>query len=168
MSIADSSLCSILEEELFRPLLISTLLMFFVSNFSIYLFSISKITMSLNYFVTFFLYYCTFQDLRTKKRVGLGHKRGKMYLLVHNNVPRELVSSTSTLKSSLLWYFCLDHPFLWKHQQALSWMSIEPFECVTCQLGKHHRTTYLSQWCFVSYGPFELIHSDIWSSCRVS
>ena len=65
VSIADGSLCSILGEGVIQTsssLNIDNVL--YVPNFHTNLLSFSKITKSLNYSVTIFPYYCTFQDLQ--------------------------------------------------------------------------------------------------------
>ncbi|XP_078445042.1 uncharacterized protein LOC144714219 [Wolffia australiana] len=60
----------------------------YVPNFPVNLLSISAITKSLFCSVSFFPYHCTFQDLRTGKRIGLGHETGRgIYELVSDLPP---------------------------------------------------------------------------------
>ena len=125
------------------------------------------ITKALNYSVTFFPYHCTFQDLQTGKMIDLDGKRGGLYVLVRDNVPKDLLSSISSPESSLLRHYRLGYPSLRKLQQVLPWMSMESFECESCQLGKYHCAIY-RQSSYVSHAPFELIHSNIWGPSRVS
>ena len=75
----------------------------YVSNFPINLLSISAITKTLFYFVTFYAYHCIFQNLQTWKRIGLSRKAGKgLYLLVWDEIPKRLLCSMSKVESSFL------------------------------------------------------------------
>ena len=50
-------------------------------NFSFNLVSVSKLTRTLKYRVSFFPTYCLFQDFMTKRIIGRGHESGGLYIL---------------------------------------------------------------------------------------
>ena len=75
----------------------------YVLDFPVNLLSISVITTQLTCSVSFFPFHCIFQNLQTKKMIGLDRKRGDdMYLLVRDEISRRLVSLVSTSKPSVL------------------------------------------------------------------
>ena len=53
----------------------------FVTRFLFNLLSVSQNTKLVEYTVTFYPSSCIFQDLRTKKMIGLGHKHNGLYCL---------------------------------------------------------------------------------------
>ena len=140
----------------------------YVSDFPVNLLSISAITTQLMCYVSFFLFHCTFQNLQTRKMIGLGRKRGDgMYLLVRDEIPCGLVAFMSTSELSVLWHYRLGHPSHQKLQQALPWISVSPFDCQPCQLGKHHRVTFRRLRLVSSQSLFDLVHCDVWGPSRV-
>ena len=105
----------------------------FVPEFPVNLLSNSAITKQLRCCVTFFPFHCTFQDLQTERRIGLGRERGNgVYLLVRDDIPQGLVSVASTSESSSLWHYRLGHLSHQKLQQALPWCSVSRFDCESC------------------------------------
>jgi len=85
-----------------------------VPKFAINLLSISRITRDLNCLSFFFPSYCVFQDIATKKTIGLGHANDGLYILDSNPQVATLaikrdVSSTSD--ELLLWQHRLGHLF---------------------------------------------------------
>ena len=85
-----------------------------VPNFTLNLLSISHLTKHLNCCVIFFPSYCVFQDIATKKTIGLGHANDGLYILDSNPQVATLaikrdVSSTSD--ELLLWQHRLGHLF---------------------------------------------------------
>ena len=44
--------------------------------------------------------------------------------------------------------------------------TLQSLECQTCQLGKHHRATFVPRSVQRASSPFELVHSDIWDPSR--
>lgn len=80
-----------------------------VSSFPFNLLSISKITKTLNCFVSFYPSMCIFQDLETRKMIGMGPEIcGLYYLDLHLSPSRALQSPISALQ----WHCCLGHPSL--------------------------------------------------------
>ena len=78
----------------------------------------------------------------------------------------QALSVTSTTTFSLFWHRCLGHPCLKKLKKTLSWLSLTQFVCESCQLGKHHRSSYSSHDGIPSSAPFDLLHCDIWGPSR--
>ena len=93
VSIADGRVCPVAGKGLATPtssLPLSDVL--YVPNFPVNLLSISAITKTLFCSVYFFPYHCTFQDLRTGKRIGLGRETGRgLYELVPDTPSTGLV-----------------------------------------------------------------------------
>ena len=134
----------------------------YVPEFLVNLLSISAITKQLLCYVTFFPFHCIFQDLRTRKKISLDRERDNgMYLLVSDDIPQGLASVASTFEPSFLWHYQLGHPFHQKLQQALPWVSVSSFDYESCQLGKHHRTSFRHLRLVSSPTLFELVHCDI-------
>ena len=97
----------------------------------------------------------------------MGRDKGQgVYLLVKDEIPRDLALLTSTADQSIIWHRLLGHPSHRKLQQALPWMSISSFQCESCELGKHHRVTYRRLSLVRSQSPFELVHCDVWGPVR--
>ena len=73
---------------------------------------------------------------------------------------------TSTTTSSLLWHRRLGHTCFDKLKKTLPWLSLTQFVCESCQLGKHHRSSYSSRNGIPSSAPFDLLHCDVWGPSR--
>ena len=86
-----------------------------------------------------------------------------MYLLMSDDIPRGLAYVASTSKPSSLWYYRLGHLFYQKLRQALPWCSVSQFACESCQLSKHHRTSFRHVRLVSSPTSFELVHCDVLS-----
>ena len=52
---------------------------------------------------------------------------------------------TSTATSSLWWHRHLGHPCFDKLKKTLPWLSLTQFVCESCQLDKHHQSSYSSR-----------------------
>ena len=125
----------------------------YVPSFPFNLLSISAITRALSCTITF----------------GLGHENGRgIYELVTNEPSSGLQALfvTSTATSSLLWHRRLGHHCFDKLKKTLSWFSLAQFLCKSCQLGKHHRSSYSSRDAIPSSVPFDLLHCDVWNLSR--
>ena len=143
-----------------------------VPGFLLNLLSISAITHALPYAATFFPFHCIFKDLYAKQRIGLGRENGwGIYELVADEPLSGLQALfvTSTATSSLLWHRRLGHPYFDKLKKTLPWLSLTQFVCESCQLGKHHRSSYSSRDGIPSSTPFDLLQCDVWGpSCTPS
>ena len=163
VSIADGRTCRVSGQGTIRATSQLTLdKALYVLEFPVNLLSISSITKHLNCFVTFFPFHCTFQDLQTGKRIGLGREKCQgVCLLVKDEIPRGFASLASTVEPSIIWHHRLGHSSHQKLQQALPWISVSSFQCESCELGNHHRATFHSLRLVRSKSPFELIHCDV-------
>ena len=170
VSIADGHVCPVAGKGLATPtssLPLSDVL--YVPNFPVNLLSISAITKTLFCSVYFFPYHCTFQDLRTGKRIGLGRETGRgLYELVPDTPSTGFRCLLSQRDSPLQWHRRLGHPGITKLRLALPWITLSTFECESCQLGKHFRSTYSRLDSIPSKHPFDLVHCDVWGPSRTS
>ena len=92
----------------------------------------------------------------------MGREQGNgVYLLVRDDIPKELATVASMSDSSFLWHCCLGHHSHRRLQQAIPWVPVGSLVCESCQLGKHHRATYKRQSLSVSQSLFNLVHCDI-------
>ena len=97
------------------------------------------------------------------KRIGLCGEQGHgVYMLVRDEIPYGLALLASISESSILWHYRLGHPSHRKLQQALPWISMSPFDCESCHLGKYYHVIFRSLCLVSSQSLFELIHCDIW------
>ena len=141
----------------------------YVPGFPVNLLSISAITRALPCTVTFFPFHYILQDLYTGQRIGLGHENGRdIYELVADEPSSGLQALfvTSTATSSLLWHRRLGHPCFDKLKETIPWLSLTEFVCESCQLGKHHRSSYSSRDGIPSSAPFDFLHCDVWGPSR--
>ena len=99
----------------------------------------------------------------------MGHENGRgIYELVADEPSSALQALfiTSTATSSLLWHRRLGHPCFDILKKTLLWLSLTQFVCESCQLGKHHRSSYSSRDDIPSSAPFDLLHCDVWGPSR--
>ena len=141
----------------------------YIPGFPVNLLSISAITKALHCGVFFFPHLCVFQDLDTGRRIGLGRENGRgIYELVADSPSTgiqalfALSASSSSLHDSLLWHYRLGHPSFVKLKETLPWLHLSEFQCESCELGKHHRSSYPSRTGPPTHRPFDLVHCDIW------
>ena len=173
VTIADGRPCPIQGRGTTRvPPSLSLHQILYVPGILVNLLSISAITHALPYTVSFFTCHCILQDLYTGQRIGLGRENGRgIYQLVANKPSSGLQALfvTSTATSSLLWDRRLGYPCFDKLKKTLPWLSLTQFVYESCQLGKHHRSSYSSCDDIPSYAPFDLLHCDVWGpSCTPS
>ena len=131
-----------------------------ILNFPVNLLSISQVKKQLNCKVTFFPSYYVFKDLAYGKMIGAGREVGGIYVLTQS--PRSSPYALYVVVSSTQWNYCLGHvpPSLLQHL-GLPSVSSRPLACKSCQLGKHHRVSFLTQINNVCSQPFALVHYDI-------
>ena len=94
----------------------------FVSNLDCNLLSISKFTYKKNYVNNFFLNYCVFQDLNSRKMIDNAKVCSRLYIFkVANYIERQpqsaigekrylFVFSSNKDSDVILWHYCLGHP----------------------------------------------------------
>ncbi|KAL9432699.1 hypothetical protein AB3S75_027676 [Citrus x aurantiifolia] len=142
------------------------------------LLSVSQITSTLACTVTFWPTFCVFQDILTRKILGYGVRRGKLYYLelTENEGPNisqanQASNKDRTLANVWLWHRRLGHLFfgyLKKLQPHLfSTLNDSNFHCDICEMAKSHRTSYLPSL-NKSLEPFVVIHSDVWAPAKVA
>ena len=141
----------------------------YITGFPANLLSISAITKALHCGVFFFPHHCVFQDLDTGRRIVLGCENGRgIYELVSDSPSTglqalfALSASSSSLHDSLLWHCRLGHPSFVKLKETLPWLHLSKFHCESCELGKHHRSSYPSRTGPLTHRPFDLVHCDVW------
>ena len=141
----------------------------YIPGFLANLLSISAITKALHCGVFFFPHQCVFQDLYMGRRIGLGRENGRgIYELVADSPSTglqalfALSASSSSLHDSLLWHCRLGHPSFGKLKETLPWLNLSEFHCESCELGKHHRSSYPSRTGPPTHRPFDLVHCDVW------
>jgi transposase InsO family protein len=120
------------------------------------------------------------QDLRTKKTIGLGKQRDRLYYLVAlaSQTPKHQPPSAATTlpssqvaSSTALWHRRLGHlsssrlDFMAKHLLNFSFQSNNA--CDVCALAKQSRLPF-SVSSISSVRPFELIHCDIWGPYKIA
>ena len=141
----------------------------YIPGFPANLLSISAITKALHCGVFFYPHHCVFQDLDTGRRIGLGRENGRgIYELVADSPSTglqalfALSASSSSLHDSFLWHCRLGHPSFVKFKETLPWLTLSEFHCESCELGKHHRSSYPSRTGPPTHRPFDLVHCDVW------
>jgi hypothetical protein len=137
-----------------------------VLGFPFNLLSISKITKALNCSVSFYPSLCIFQDLKSKRMIGMGHEVGGLYYL--DLAPSSSSHALQLSTSALQWHCCLGHPSLPTLKYQVPSLRHELFvSCEACQLSKHQRVSFPSRVVSrVSY-PFKLVHSDVWGPMNI-
>lgn len=141
------------------------------------LLSVSQITSSLNCSVTFWPSFCVFQDILTRRTLGYGVKRHKLYYLdLTEDGTQQLgqvfhTSAVEKARASIwLWHRRLGHisfGYLKKLRPSLfSDCDVLDFKCDVCELAKSHKVSYPPSLNKCSE-PFVVIHSDIWGPARV-
>jgi hypothetical protein len=142
------------------------------------LLSVSQITSALNCTVTFWPFYCVFQDILTRKTLGCGVKRGNLYYLELMKIGEQQYSTACSATKSdrilsevWLWHKRLGHlsfSYLKKLKPHLfTELQILDLQCDICELAKSHRKPFSSSF-NKSSKPFMVIHSDIWGPATIS
>lgn len=112
-------------------------------DFQFNLLSISKITNVLNFFALFFSSICVFQDLSTKRLIGMGEVRDGLYYyrplhpLLHKALPSDLACDPS------LWHHQLRDPSIFCLNKTIN-ISSSKFHCDVCVRAKQPRLPFKS------------------------
>ncbi|KAI5324530.1 hypothetical protein L3X38_033603 [Prunus dulcis] len=144
------------------------------------LLSVAQITHALFCTVTFWPNCCIFQDILTRKIIGYGTRKGKLYFLDLATSGETRISQAfktsgdSTEKNQnfiWLWHRWLGHAsFGYLKKLFPSWfskLSDFNFKCDVCELAKSHRVSFpLSM--NKSTMPFAIVHSDVWGPAPIS
>ena len=125
------------------------------------LISVHKLIRTLDCSVLFNANSVHIQDRRTGRTIGAGSEAGGLY---HLSPP----VACASIASQELTHQRLGHPSQNKmHLLVPSLSKLSSFECQSCQLGKHTRSTYCQRVNKSVASPFALVHSDIWGPSRV-
>ncbi|KAJ9535774.1 hypothetical protein OSB04_un001074 [Centaurea solstitialis] len=143
------------------------------------LLSVSQITTNLNCVVIFWPDYCVFKDITTKKTIGYGVRRGKLYYLelepkTSKRVERALVAKghQGNKKELDIWLYHrrFGHTSFGYLKRLFPTLfekcDVSKFHCEVCELAKSHRASFpltLSK----NTLPFMTIHSDVWGPSKV-
>ena len=153
---------------------LSILGVFNVPNLSYNLFSVGQLA-ELGYRIIFDYFWCIVQDPRTGQELRTSPRVGHMFPVDNLHLPLVAhisVAAVSSISSLALWHARLGHASSSRVQELasrslLGLVSIENFECVSCQLGKQPALPFNTNES-ISTDIFELIHSDIWGPSSVS
>ena len=134
-------------------------------NFSFNLMSVSKLTRALKCYISFFPYFCLFQDLMTKQIIGRGRESEGLYIL-DPTVARPIACSGVTTPFET--HCRLGHLSLSLLKKlSPQFSSLLSLDCESCQFAKHHSLSYSPRVNKQASAPFELVHSDVWGPCPV-
>jgi hypothetical protein len=128
------------------------------------LISISKLTHTLPYSVTFVKNSVLVQDQNIGNTIGVGYESCGLYYLSAPTLP----IACSAVESPLVVHQRLGHPSLQKlHLMVPNLSKVSTLECESCQFGKHTRSSFPDRVNKRAASPFALVHSDIWGPSRV-
>jgi hypothetical protein len=149
-----------------------------VPSLSNNLMSISQITKHLNCCAIFFSTHCLFQDILTKKLIGLGRERGGLYYLDLKEAPvleaghvYQVGTEESKAREKIwLWHRRLGHPSFQYLQHLFpslfSKVNISNFHSEPCIYAKNHCVSFLLSFNKSDF-PFSLIHTDVWGPSTI-
>jgi hypothetical protein len=142
------------------------------------LLSVAQITNSLQCIVIFWPNRCVFKDIRTRRTIGYGTRRGKLYYLnmepAGSSQLAQAFSTEGSTKSDQarvwLWHRRLGHAsfgYLKKLFPKLFLnLSSSDFKCDICELAKSHRVPFPIRM-HKSPIPFMVVHSDVWGPAKI-
>ena len=137
-----------------------------VLNFQLNLISITQLACYSFCTVTFLTYFCTRQDLRSEKMIGLGTEHRELYYL---DEAQTSSCNSAIPSSSIIWHQRLEHS---SNKVSVLFSSLDNKFCCThncsvCLLAKQTRLPFLLSK-LSSQIPFEKLHIDIWNGYCVS
>ena len=132
-------------------------------NFSFNLMSVSKLTRTLKCYISFFPYFCLFQDLMMKQIIGRGREFEGLYILDPAiSKPIACCGVTTPLET----HCRLDHPSLPLLKKLCPQFSSQlSLDCESCQYAKLHHLSYSPRVNKRANAHFELVHSDVRGPC---
>lgn len=136
---------------------------FFVSELSYNLLSISALTSSTSCSVSFSHTGCIIQDVSTEMKIGMGKRYGNLYVLEIAS-PCNSDSSVNLVISSDIWHSRLGHLGFEKLKLLSSTLSLKSLShnvCDICPLAKQKHQPYHASLSHVD-NIFDLIHCDVW------
>ena len=122
-------------------------------------------TCTLNCSISFFLDYCSIQDLLTKQIIGRGRESGGFYIL-ETEVPKSFACSGVVTPFEL--HCHLGHSSLSLLKKPYpQFSSLSSLNCESCQYANLHRVHLSPRVNKRAFAPFELVYSDVWGPCHV-
>uniref|UniRef100_A0A2N9EKK0 Integrase catalytic domain-containing protein n=1 Tax=Fagus sylvatica TaxID=28930 RepID=A0A2N9EKK0_FAGSY len=139
----------------------------YLPEFPFNLLSVHKLTPALNYSVAFYPSHCEFQDLKTKRMIGEGFVKDRLYYFQPSST--SIPSALHSTNSPYQWHCRLGHPSSVNLKHLVPTLpTFSNFNCETCELSKHHRATFKLRTDDPCLHLFELVHSDIWGPARTT
>lgn len=117
----------------------------FVPAFNYNLISISALTSSTSYQVSFTHTDCVIQDVSKEQHIGMGRRFGNFYIL-DPSFSCNLSSSCNSAVTANTWHYRLGHPSLDKLKLLSSPLSLKNFEhdvCYICPLAKQRHNPFI-------------------------
>jgi len=145
------------------------------------LLSVAQITLTLHCLVIFLALFCVFKDIRTRKTIGYGIRRGKLYYLELTTSSSSLLTqalssygsqrNTNKVSDIWMWHRRLGHAsFSYLHKLFPSLFvrtDVSQFKCDVCEMAKSHRTSFPPSF-NKSTIPFMIVHSDVWGPSKIA
>ena len=145
------------------------------------LLSVAQITFTLHCLVVFWPYFCVFKDIRTRKMIGYGIRRGKLYYLELNSNNSGLLTQALSVNENpiennkgsamWMWHHRLGHvSFGYLHKLFPSLFmknNASQFKCDVCEMAKSHRSSFPPSLNKRSV-PFMIVHSDVWGFSKIA
>ena len=134
--------------------------------------SVRKFTTANNVSVEFDRFGFTVKDMQTEMPLMRRNSSGDLYpLLPSTNTDSSTTKALTTISAST-WHNRLGHPgptmiSLLRNNNFISCNSVSKHFCHSCQLGKHNKLPFSLSNNNTLY-PFDIIHSDLWTSPVVS
>ncbi|KAM1198463.1 hypothetical protein ACFX2H_009809 [Malus domestica] len=156
-------------------------IVFVVHSLDYNLLSVAQITVALHCLVIFWPSFCVFKDIRTRKTIGYGIRKGKIYYLELTSSSTQMLTQALTVggpqgeqnKASKvwLWHRRLGHASFGYLRRLFPSLflknDVSSFKCGVCELAKSHHTSFPSSFT-KTYVPFMIIHSDVWGPSRTA
>ena len=156
---------------------------YLIPNLKLNLASIGQLCDPGDYLVIFSSSFCCVQDLQSQKLIGTGRRENGLYILDELKVPILTVVATtidlssfrlsSSSSSFYLWHSRLGHVsssrlrFLASTRALGNLKTCDISYCSGCKLAKFSALPF-NQSIYVSFSPFDLIHSDVWGPSPVT
>jgi hypothetical protein len=145
------------------------------------LLSVAQITLTLHCLVIFWPYFCVFKDIRTRKTIGYGIRREKLYYLELTTSSSSLLTqalssygsqrNTNKVSDIWMWHRRLGHAsFSYLHKLFPSLFvrtDVSQFKCDVCEMAKSHQTSFPPSF-NKSTIPFMIVHSDVWGLSKIA
>lgn len=145
------------------------------------LLSVTQLTVALNCVVVFWPHYCVFKDIQTRRTIGYGIRKGKLYymdLTLDSTSCMTQASSVDTSHGELkaradiwLWHHRLGHASFGYLQKLFPSLFIKcdvsSFKCDVCELAHSHRVSFPPSL-HKSSVPFMIVHSDVWGPSKIA